>query len=76
MRLILRYANGMRTEALLLSESAGAMRVTIPGCNDTLEFSVEGEHWVDEQGQRASIEAMLARPEMVVTVRTMGANGY
>lgn len=66
MRLILRYSNGRRTEALLLSRGARLLRVTVPGCNDTLELSMEGEHWVDEQGWRVSIEAMLSAPVAVV----------
>jgi hypothetical protein len=75
MRLILRYSNGKRTEALLLSRSAGAMRVTVPGRSDTLEFRGAGEHWTDEVGRRVSIEAMLAQPEMVAAGRMMGAGG-
>jgi hypothetical protein len=75
MRLILRYANGRRTEALLLSRSEGTMRVTVPGCNDTLEFRSDGEHWTDERGRRVSIEAMLAQPVVESAARTMGALG-
>jgi len=62
MQLILRYGNGKRTEALLLSRSAGAMRVVIPGCKDTVELRSEGEQWADEEGLRVSIEAMVCTP--------------
>ena len=67
----MRYANGRRTEALLLLQGAGVLRVTVPGVNDTFELRMEGEHWVDEGGRRVSIEAMLSAPVAMAAPRTM-----
>ena len=75
MRLILRYGNGTRTEALLLARSAGAMRVTVPGCKDTVEFRMENGHWADEEGRRVAIEAILSLPAEMAAPRAMGALG-
>jgi hypothetical protein len=47
----------------------------VPGCNDTLEFRSDGEHWTDERGRRVSIEAMLAQPVVESAARNMGALG-
>ena len=59
MYIILRYPDGSRVQALLLSEGSGRLRVTIPGRRDTLELQLVNERWVDEEGHKVSIEAMV-----------------
>ncbi len=59
MHIILRYPDGSRVQALLLSEGSDRMRVTIPGRRDTLELHLVNERWVDEDGHKVSIEAMV-----------------
>jgi hypothetical protein len=60
MHIILRYPDGRRVDALLLSQEPSVMRVAIPGRNDTLELTLVRERWVDDDGQKVSIEAIVA----------------
>ena len=62
MRLIIRFPDGRRAEALLLAESADWLRVTMPGYDDAIDLRRSGGSWIDESGQRVSIEAMLTPP--------------
>jgi hypothetical protein len=59
MHIILRYPDGSRIQALLLSEGSDRLRVIIPGRKDTLELHLVNERWADEDGNKVSIEAML-----------------
>src|SRR5690348_5944592 len=66
MPIILRYPDGKRVSALLLSREETRLRVTIPGRSDTLELRKVRERWVDDDGNKVSIEALLhsdRRPE-------------
>jgi hypothetical protein len=60
MHLILRYLDGTRTDALLLSFHNNVMRVVVRGRNETQELEFVYDRWVDEEGQRICLEAMLA----------------
>jgi hypothetical protein len=62
MHMILRYPDGRRVDAVLLSEEPGRLRVAIHGRNDTLELRLVRERWVDDDGQKVSIEAIVAAP--------------
>jgi hypothetical protein len=59
MHIILRYPDGSRVQGLLLSEDSARLRVTIPGRKDTLELQLVNDRWVDEDGHKVSIEAMV-----------------
>ncbi len=63
MRLVLRYPDGTRSEALLLLQSAEVLRVVVPGFDDTCELHLVRGRWIDEEGRGISIEAILSRPE-------------
>lgn len=71
MHIILRYPNGRRVDALLLSREPERLRMALHRRNDTLELRLIRERWVDDDGQKVSIEAMVAhRP--AVRCRTAG----
>jgi hypothetical protein len=59
MHVILRYANGHRADALLLTMTLDAMRVVLHGSEETIEFHLVGGRWVGDDGTNVSIEAML-----------------
>ena len=59
MHLILRYANGRRADALLLTMTGDAMRVVLRRRHDTVEFHRVASRWLGDDGSRVSIEAML-----------------
>lgn len=59
MLLVLRYPNGTRVDALLLSRETDRLRVALHGRNDTIELQLVFESWMDEDGRRVSIEAIL-----------------
>lgn len=57
MLLILRYQNGMRVNAILLTASHDVIRVVIPNCTDTIEFRLKKRRWISDEGCIAEIEA-------------------
>jgi hypothetical protein len=59
MHLILRYANGRRTDALLLRMTETAMRLVLHGRDETVEYYYLDDRWVGDDGSRVSIEAMV-----------------
>jgi hypothetical protein len=75
MHMILRYQDGSRVEALLLSQESDRMRVAIHGRNDTLELRLVRERWVDDDGQKVSIEAIVAARSGVEPALRAGAAG-
>lgn len=58
MLLILRYQNGVRVNAILLTASHDLIRVVIPDCIDTIEFRLKKKRWISDEGCVAEIEAM------------------
>ena len=59
MHTILRYPDGTRVYALLLSHEDARLRMMVPGTSDTLELRKAPERWEDENGTRISIEALV-----------------
>jgi hypothetical protein len=60
MRMILRYENGRRVEAMLLAASAQEMRVAIDSRGDASVLVRAGDGWHGENGEAVEIEAMMA----------------
>jgi hypothetical protein len=60
MRLIFQYPNGRRLDALLLMHAEDVMRVVVRGRNETLEFRLVSDRWLNEDGECVIIEAILA----------------
>ena len=50
MRMILRYDNGIRVEAVLLAANRQQMRVVIEDRKDTVEFTAVDGRWFSETG--------------------------
>jgi hypothetical protein len=71
MHLILRYTNGHRADALLLTMTPDTMRVVLHRRNDTVEYRRISDRWAGDDGSRVSIEAMLA----AAAVRPAGYRG-
>jgi hypothetical protein len=63
MLLILRYENGMRVNAILLTASQDRIRVIIPNCTDTTEFRLKKRRWISDDGCVAEIEAVACGAE-------------
>ena len=59
MQMILRYPDGRRVDALLLSKDGNRLRVTTPERNDAVELRLTRQIWQDEEGHMITIEAML-----------------
>ena len=59
MLMILRYPDGKRVEALLLSCEHERMRVMARGWKDTIEITLIRDRWVDDDGHKLSIEAIV-----------------
>jgi hypothetical protein len=63
MHVILRYPDAKRVDALLLSREPERLRLAIHGRTDALELRLVRERWVDDDGQKVSIEALVtSRP--------------
>ena len=78
MYLILRYANGRRAEALLLTFAADSMRVVLRHGNETIGFRLASRRWVGDDGSRVTIEAMVPIQGMTASIsrgRALSAGG-
>jgi hypothetical protein len=78
MYLILRYANGRRAEALLLTFAADSMRVILRQGDETIGFRLASGRWVGDDGSRVTIEAMVPIRGMTASVtreRALSAGG-
>ena len=62
MRMMLRYRNGHRVEAILLAADSERMRVAIDSQCDTAELHKVGAGWRTERGAAIEIEALIAIP--------------
>jgi hypothetical protein len=71
MHLILRFANGHRADALLLTMTSDVMRVIPHRRNETVEYRQIAGRWVGDDGTRVSIEAMLP----AAAVQSVGHGG-
>ena len=62
MRMMIRYQNGLRLEAVLLAASSDRMRVAVETQCDTIELQRVDEGWRTERGSAIDIEALMAIP--------------
>lgn len=62
MRTILRYENGLRVEAVLLSANNWNMRVAVEDQGDTTELVRVDDCWQTEAGARVEVEALMMLP--------------
>jgi hypothetical protein len=67
--MILTYADGSRTEAILLARSESKLRVAIPGCDDPVELTDVHGTWVSEDCEPVRVEFAWQQktPEQVLT---------
>ncbi len=62
MRMMIRYQNGLRAEAVLLAANSERMRVAI-GCQcDAVELHRVDSGWRTQRGAAIEIEALIAIP--------------
>ena len=54
--MILIYADGRRTEAVLLARSENQLRVAIPGCDDPVELNDIHGTWVSDDCEPVRVE--------------------
>ena len=59
MRMIIRYRNGLRAEAVLLAANSERMRVAIESQRDTVELHRVEENWRSQRGAAIEIEALI-----------------
>jgi len=60
MHLTLRYATGLRVDAVVLAANRDGMRIAIPDHADTEELRrIEGE-WISEDGDLVELESVTA----------------
>jgi hypothetical protein len=52
----LTYADGRRTDAILLARSENKLRVAIPGCDDPMELTDVNGTWVSEDCEPVRVE--------------------
>jgi len=58
-RMLIRYQNGLRVEAVLLAANRERMRVAIDSQRDTVELHRVDECWYVESGAAIEIEALI-----------------
>lgn len=62
MKMIIRYENGDRVEAILLAADSQHMRVAVESQSDTTEFARVGDCWYGDRGEAVEIEALISIP--------------
>jgi RNA polymerase-binding transcription factor DksA len=62
MRMMIRYQNGLRVEAVLLAANSERMRVAIGSQCDTIELHRVDAGWCTQRGAAIDIEALMAIP--------------
>jgi hypothetical protein len=62
MRMMIRYQNGLRAEAVLLAANSERMRVAIGSHSDTIELNRVDAGWRTQRGAAIEIEALMAIP--------------
>jgi hypothetical protein len=72
MRMMLRYRNGLRVEAILLAADSERMRVAIDSQRDTAELHRVDAGWRTQRGAAIEIEALIAIPGTEFRRRTSG----
>lgn len=56
MKMLIHFLDGRRKPAVLLAASGDAVRVAIPGCDDSIEFRLRAGHWWSETYDPVNIE--------------------
>ena len=59
MRMMIRYRNGLRAEAVLLAANSERMRVAIDSQRDTMELHRVDGCWRSQRGAAIEIEALI-----------------
>ena len=59
MRMMIRYRNGLRVEAVLLAANSERMRVAIDSQRDTVELHRVDGCWYTQRGAAIEIEALI-----------------
>ena len=62
MRMLIRYQNGLRVEAVVLAVNSERMRVAIGSQSDTVELHMVDGGWRTQRGTAIEIEALMAIP--------------
>jgi len=62
MKMIIRYENGDRVEAILLTADSQHMRVAVESQSDTAEFVRVEDCWYGDRGEAVEIEALISIP--------------
>jgi hypothetical protein len=62
MRMLIRYQNGLRVDAVVLAVNSERMRVAIGSQSDTVELHMVDGGWRTERGAAIEIEALMAIP--------------
>jgi hypothetical protein len=62
MRMLIRYQNGLRVEAVVLAVNSERMRVAIGSHSDTVELHMVDGGWRTQRGAAIEIEALIAIP--------------
>ncbi len=65
MLMLMRYYDGRREEAVMLSVAGNAMRVALPGRDDCLELRLYDGQWVTETNEAVDIEFVAGTAEDV-----------
>jgi hypothetical protein len=60
MEVLLRGADGLRTDAVLLAAGRDRMRFALRNGNDAIELRREGEQWISEDGSAFEFDAWIA----------------
>ena len=60
MRMVVRFQNGLKVEALILAAHRDQIRVVVAGRRETEEWLMVDGGWYDDSGRRVDIQAVVA----------------
>ena len=63
MRMLIRYPNGNRVEAVLLAADGERMLIVVESQPDAVELSLVNGCWYTEAGEAIELEALISIPE-------------
>lgn len=64
---IIRYENGLRVQAILLSANDQKLRAAISSERDSIELLKVGNSWMTERGEVVEIESLMQIPGVDAT---------
>jgi hypothetical protein len=64
MEIIIRHLDGRREEAVMLAVSVDRMRISSPGCEDTMELQFTQGTWTNENHEPLEIEALISGTDL------------